>query len=261
MGYCHHSFFVASVIVFPFFLFLNRSDKKKIFSLSIIICSLFYGSFYLITSLIGLKLSNASNVGLIVNGFLPVMSAIIIYIWTREKINKIQFFAIFMIVGSSLLLLSYKSITYKAFLLFLISSACMSFYSVAINRWQINLKLIMIFVPIINFLFFLPFWIFLPSNLTNASLKNIAFQAVYQGIVVNLIALFFMSYLIRSLGAMRASTMMAFVPVAIILFAHLFLDEQIALSTMITGVLCTVGIVLYNTSKLFEKNSNKKYES
>lgn len=248
-------FLISSLIVFPFFLSLNPKKRRNIFSFPVITCSLFCGNFYLITSLIGLKLSNASNIGVIVNGFLPIMSAIIIYLWTKEKINKIQFLAIALIVASSLILLSSKNINFDAFLLFLVSSACLSFYSVSINRWKIDLKTIMISVPIINFLFFLPFWIFLPSHLFTTNLKDIIFQAVYQGIIVSLVALFFMSYSIKILGAVRASSIMAFVPVAIILFSYYFLEEKISVNIIMTAILCTLGIILYNTSKLFKKNA------
>ena len=136
----------------------------------------------------------------------------------------------------------------------------MAFYSISMKMWGIKLKTILIAVPLINALFFTPIWYFLPSNIVNAPMSEIALQAFYQGFVVSIIALFFMTYAINKLGAVSASTIMALVPIVSAFLATIFLQQQITFQVGLSIVICSLGIACYSALQpiLLWLNSNKK---
>jgi len=251
-------FLTASIIVAPL-LFFNKKVVKKIFSLEVFICSISGGILYIIPSLIGLESSQASNVGILVNGSLPILSVIIIYIWLREKIKLSKYIGILLIVISNFLILIYtnEENIFSSAMWFFMSAFFLSFYAISMKRWEIDIKTILFAVPIFNFITFVPIWILAPSNLFIASNHEILLQAFYQGIVVSLIALFLMSHCIHTLGAINVSTIMSLVPITVVIFSNIFLNEDISNILWISAIICTLGIIFYNISHLFTRKSKK----
>ncbi len=245
-------FTTAAIIVTPFLIF-NKQVIKQLFNLRVFICSIACGNLYLISTFLGLEFSQASNVGILINGSMPVISAIILFVWNGDKIHFSKYFGILFILLSSLIILIDMSKTElsPSIIWFFISAFFLSFYSVSMKKWNISIKTLMFSVPILNFIVFLPIWLIAPSNLVNAPLNEIILQAGYQGIVVNIIALFFMSYSIYNLGATGAATIMALVPVSVVFLSIYFLNEVISNMVWVSAGFCTFGIVIYNIASLF----------
>jgi len=197
-------------------------------------------------------MSDAANTGVIINGTLPIMCAFIVFVWKRERLNTPQYIGIILIlVANTLLFTSTGGATVSALLWLLLAAFFMAFYSVSMRVWVINLKTIMVGVPLINALFFTPIWFFLPSHISTAPLNEIVLQGVYQGIVVSIAALFFMTYSINKLGSVSASAILALVPIVSTLLAMLFLDQQLSFQAAVSIVLCSLGIACYSALKPF----------
>lgn len=246
-------YLTAGLLVTPF-LITNRHIAKELFSTKVIICSLCCGILYLLTSLIGLQHSNAANVGVIVNGTLPVMCAVLLYAWKNTTLSRSKYIGITLILISNYLIVtSATGVSITTLMWFLLSCFFLAFYSVSMKAWDIKLKTIMFSVPIINCIVYTPVWYFLPSKLLSASTNEIMIQAMYQGVLVSIIALFLMSYAINRLGAVAASTIMALVPMVTALLAQALLDEIISSKGWLAIFICTLGVVLYNTSEVIFK--------
>jgi drug/metabolite transporter (DMT)-like permease len=239
-------FLTAGVIVLIYAL-LNKVPLKALFRPSVILCSLCCGSFYVCASLIGLLMSDAANTGVIINGSLPIMCAAILFSWKGARLTVTQYVGVFLIlVANFLLFTSSGGATLSALLWLLLAAFFIAFYSVSMKVWQIQIKTIMIAVPLINALFFTPVWFFLPSHLFVAPLDEIILQGVYQGIVVSIIALFCMSYAINKLGAVSASTIMALVPIVSVILSMLFLEQHMSVQMAVSIVICSLGIACYS---------------
>ncbi|GLS91847.1 hypothetical protein GCM10007916_29170 [Psychromonas marina] len=240
---------------------IARHPLKSIFTLPVIICSLCCGVLYVGAGLIGLLMSDAANTGVIINGTLPILCAAILFIWKKVRLNRPQYLGVLLIlVANTLLFTSSGGATLAALLWLLVAAFFLAFYSISMKVWGINLKTIMISVPVINALFFTPIWFFLPSNLASAPVNEILLQGFYQGIVVSICALFFMTYSINKLGAVSASTVMALVPIMSALLAMLFLEQQITFQVGISIVICSIGIACYSALQpmLMWLNRHKK---
>jgi len=239
-------FATAGTLVFVYAL-LSKTSLKVIFTWPIILCSLCCGTFYVCASLIGLLISDAANTGVIINGTLPIMCAAILFFWKRGRLNNSQYVGVLLIlVANALLFTSSGGASLSALLWLLLAAFFIAFYSVSMKMWKINIKTILIAVPLINAIFFTPIWFFLPSHLSLAPFNEIVLQGVYQGIVMSILALFCMSYSINRLGAVSASTIMALVPIVSVLLAMLFLDQHMSLQMAISIVICSVGIACYS---------------
>lgn len=255
--------FLTAGIIMLIYAYLSRTSIKALFTPSIIICSLCCGMFYVCASLIGLLMSDAANTGVIINGTLPIMCAAIIFAWKRGRLNTTQYIGISLIlIANVLLFTSSGGATFSALLWLLLAAFAIAFYSVSMKIWNINIKTIMISVPLINAVFFIPIWFFLPSNLSLAPLNEIVLQGFYQGIVVSIVALFCMTYSINKLGAVSAATIMALVPIVSVLLAMVFLEQQLSLQMAVSIIICSLGIACYSGLKpaliWLKRNRNKK---
>jgi len=244
--------FLTAAAIIALYALLSKTSLKSIFTLPIIICSLCCGALYVCASLIGLLISDAANTGVIINGTMPIMCALILYVWKKGRLGRTQYLGITLIlVANSLLFTSSGGASLIALLWLLLAAFFIAFYSVSMKIWQINIKTIMISVPIVNALFFTPIWFFLPTHLSIAPVSEIILQGVYQGIVVSILALFWMSYCINKLGAVSASAIMALVPVVSVLLAIWILDQTLTLQMAVAILICSVGIACYSSLQPF----------
>lgn len=255
-------FLTAGFIMFIYAL-VSKTSIKALFTPSIIVCSLCCGSFYVCASLIGLLMSDAANTGVIINGSLPIMCAAILFMWKKSRLSSVQYVGVMLILLANILLFtSSGGATISALLWLLVAAFSIAFYSVSMKVWHINIKTIMISVPLINALFFTPIWLFLPSHLSSAPLNEIILQGVYQGLVVSIFALFCMTYSINKLGAVSASTIMALVPIVSVLLAMVFLEQHMSLQMALSIVICSIGIACYSALPTvliwLKRNSHKK---
>ena len=92
---------------------------------------------------------------------------------------------------------------------------------------------------------FTPLWFVLPSSLGGASLHDMAVQAVYQGVIVNVLALTAVAYAIRYLGTITVALFMSFVPVTTALLAWILLGEAPSGWETAGIVGCSLGLLLY----------------
>jgi drug/metabolite transporter (DMT)-like permease len=104
---------------------------------------------------------------------------------------------------------------------------------------------VLVTVPVVNVLLFLPLMALFPTALTQAAPADIAIQALYQGVIVNIFALMCVAYAINHLGTMTVSLFMSFVPVTTAMLAWLLLGEVLSI-TQIAGIVgCSLGLILY----------------
>ena len=107
-------------------------------------------------------------------------------------------------------------------------------------------------VAVVNAVLFLPLWFVFPRALFQADIKDIISQAVYQGILVNIVALMCSTYAIKHLGTITVSIFMSVVPVSTAIFAWFLLDENLN-NYEIAGIIgCSIGLFIYGWGQLLE---------
>ncbi len=203
---------------------------------------------YTMLSFYGLKVLRAAHAGVLVNGMLPVLGAIAAWLLFRQRIAPHRYLAIgliflanFVMTGDAVLAVGQP----VGIVLLLTAAVCYTGHMTGIRLWNMAWQDVVVIVPTVNVLLFTPLWLLFPSNLTGASLHDIAVQSIYQGIIVNVIALVCVAYAIRHLGTITVSLFMSFVPVTTALLAWGVLGEALG-GWEIAGILgCSAGLLLY----------------
>lgn len=253
-------FTTAAIITLPLAIKYNwRTIPLK----KALIISLGCGFPYVWFAYLGLQFTPSANASVLINGLLPVVTSLLAYFFLNKKITTPLLVLILTACISNALLASSGaelSVKYFIGLGFLLGATLViSIYMVAVKAWDISLREIMVWVPIINAICVTPFW-FAFSDGFNAlqaiPLRDLFFHIVYQGIIVSVAALFLFSYAIKSIGALAASLFMAFVPTTTALLAFVTINEHPTVNQWLAITLCTLGLVGYNIYT--DKEGNKK---
>ncbi len=239
-------YLAAFLVVLPITL---RYDWKKFKLYQYLVIGLGVGFPYTMTSFYGLKEINAAHAGVLVNGMLPVLGAVAAYLLFREKVSRLRLLAIVIVFAANIIMsgtdLMALNHLFGAALLF---SAAIVYtaHLIGIRLFKMTWKDTLVVVPTVNCILFIPIWFFLPSELGHAPLSEIAVQAFYQGLVVNVFALSCVAYAIRSIGTLTVSLFMSFVPVTTAILAWLLLGEQLNSFEIAAIIGCTCGLILYS---------------
>ncbi|MDD2466771.1 MAG: DMT family transporter [Desulfobulbus sp.] len=203
---------------------------------------------YTMLSFYGLKVIQAAQAGVLVNGMLPVLGAIAAWLLFRQRIAPHRYAAIGMIFFSNLIMSGDFSLSLDQLIgiFFLLTAAvCYTCHMTGIRLWMMSWQDVLVIVPVVNVLIFTPLWLFFPSGLLEAKYHDMAVQAVYQGVIVNVIALMCVAYAIRHLGPLTVALFMSFVPVTTAILAWIVLDEHLH-PWEIAGILgCSLGLLWY----------------
>lgn len=239
-------FATAAAVTAPW-LWLRRPEWAKLFSRRSLLCALACGFPYTMLSFWGMKLAPASNAGVIVNGLLPVLTAVLCWFWLRQRVHRDKYIGIALIVlANALIFLGGHGGAYWGTVLLLAAACLVAFYGSAIAAWQMQPKDLLIAVPWWNFLLFTPTYLFAPKALGQASWGEIALQMGYQGILVSVLAVFLIAFGVQKLGAVTASAFMGAVPILAAILSFLILGEAVRWLTVCSIVLCSAGLLLYN---------------
>jgi len=215
----------------------------------VLVVALGCGFPYTLLSFWGISLNSAANAGVLVNGSLPAITAILAVFWQKAKLSKALWIVIVaMIISNALLLFGARDgwqLHPFGLLLLLSAAVVLSTYMMAIKRWSIKLSDIIVWIPLVNAVLFFPIWLVMPSSLMSAALNDIAFQMIYQGLVVSVCGLLLFSFSVQKLGALNASFFMAFVPVVTAFLATAVLSEYPQPLQWLGITLCTVALAWY----------------
>ncbi len=217
---------------------------------------------YTLLSFYGLKLSPAAQAGVLVNGSLPVISGLLAIVLLKQRFRAGAWLGVALVVIANGLMvgptLMSQSVPVAGLLLLFAAAWVMSIYMTAVKAWQVSTRDILVWVPWINGLMFIPIWWLMPHVLPEAPLNDVLLQVVYQGIIVSVLALFLLGFVIRELGSMTSSLCMAFVPASAALLAIPVLDEWPGSLQWSAIVLCTFGLMIYGRSQQQQNKASKK---
>ena len=239
-------FGTASIFAFPFTL---RYNWKGLTLWKAVLVALGCGFPYTMFSFYGLMTLKAANAGVIVNGLLPVFGVILAFLVLGERTTKIRIGAIVLILIANLVMMqsttSDLSTNGIGWLMLLGASLVFSSYMFLGKRWGFTTRDVLAFLPIINAVIFLPWWLMTKSGIPEAPLNVLLLQASYQGVLVSVFALILTFYAIQHIGAMTLSVYFSFVPFITALLAWVILGESLNTYEIVGIILCSIGLILY----------------
>ncbi len=203
---------------------------------------------YTMLSFYGLKVLRAAHAGVLVNGTLPVLGAFVAWLLFRQRVALHRYAAIGVIFVANIIMTGGAVFSVEqswGIVLLLTAAVCYTLHMTGIRLWSVAWQDVVVIVPCVNVALFTPLWFVLPSALSQASFHDMAVQAVYQGVIVNVIALMCVAYAIRHLGTITVSLFMSFVPVTTAILAWILLGEHLN-GWEVAGIIgCSGGLLLY----------------
>lgn len=227
---------------------LNKNDLKGIFILAIISITHLWIQVY------GMQFTSASNTGWII-GIIPVIMAIMGFLFYKEKMNSIQITGAVIAFGALLILISkgnLKSlnfITNYGDLLVLGSAFTWSIYSFYGRKVTLGYppSLTILYLFITMFILLSP--ITISSDFFNriSSLSEIDWGALFfLGIFCSGVAYVLWAEAMGELPANRVGAFLYLEPFVTVFTAWLLLNEQITLLMMASGVVIIMGVIMVN---------------
>jgi len=245
-------YLTALICVFPM---VVRHNWSRFRLFQYLIVGLGIGFPYTMLSFYGLRQLKAAHAGVLVNGMLPVFGALAAWYILRQRVSLIRYAAIGLIFLANFVMAggdTFSTGHTTGVIMLLGASGFYTAHMIGVKRWSFEWQDVLITVPVVNSVLFLPLWFFFPSGLFHADMKDIVSQAAYQGILVNIIALMFSTYAIKHLGTITVSIFMSVVPVSTAIFAWVLLDESLN-GFEIAGIAgCSIGLFLYARGQLLE---------
>ncbi len=225
----------------------------------ILLFSIFGGVGYAIAVYVAFRLAPAAHAAVLLPGALPFATAVIAWLWLRQKPSPAQRVAL-ILVFIGITLTAADTLSYGAHLtemqmlgdlLFLCGSSSWAVFTLLLRRYPVAPLTAAVSVTLGSAALYLPiWWMFLPSTLTQAPLAEIAMQALYQGVLVVFVAMMLYTFAVRNLGGQTVALLMAIVPGLSALAAVPVLGEPLTMLSMAGLGAVTVGAVFSARSSL-----------
>ena len=249
-------FLICGILLLPFF--IKNKCYKKYSIINSVILTIGAGALYVYVSALGLKYAPAGHLGIVETGTMLTLSAIFGYFLLNEKKNKVQIIGYF-IVFSGMMVINYQSlsITYDENVIFgdfllVIGGVLWAIYTVFSKKWNISSWDAVSIVSVYSMIIYIPLILIFDYeniNLINKPLNELIKQALGQGVLAAILALYLFSLSIQILGASRGSIISAFVPSVAVIGAYFYLSENPTNLELIGLSLTTIGLLLV----IFEK--------
>jgi drug/metabolite transporter (DMT)-like permease len=244
-------FGVGGLLLLPAFLARARSWPRAAWIDALWLTAGSGAPFALVVST-GLRFAPASHAAALTPGTMPLWAALLGMLFMRDRPNRGQFLGLGLILSGALTLaggiVGRDEILGHGF--FLIGSVLFAASTVRMRGSQLKPLDATALVCVYSFVGYLPFYLLSgTSNLALASARELAFQALYQGVLVSAVALLAFNRAIAVLGR-RAPAFAALVPVLATLFAIPAAGEIPGWPESIAVVAIGLGVLLTAISGL-----------
>ncbi len=257
----------ASAVLLPWGLWLTRgrrgSPETSLGGLSplplrvTVVCGLVGGPLYAVLCYAGFFYAPAAHASVLMPGSLPLWTALLAAALLHDRITAARALGLACIMaggllvgGSSLLASLNGGEVWKGDLIFMAAAFCWAVYSVLARRHQLNPVLATIAITAFACLTYVPVFVLLvqagvlPTRLGEAPWREIAFQALFQGVGSVVISGIAFVQMVRAFGPVRSTMITALVPGLSALGAVLLLGEPLGWSLLAGLALVTAGILL-----------------
>lgn len=227
---------------------INLKSHGLIFILALV------AVFHLWIQVTGLQYTTAANTGWII-GTAPVFMAILGFVFYKEKIILLQFLGILVALVGLLLLIGKGDITNiglienKGDLLVLGSAFTWGVYS------MVNKKISLSYSPLMTilYLFLMMSVIIIPFNLNSETIGSVInlsltgwVSILFLGIFCSGVAYVIWAQALRDMESAKVGAFLYFEPLVTVIAAWFFLNEEITLLMIFSGLLITAGVFIVN---------------
>jgi RarD protein len=245
---------LASILLTIIALSTKRKFSINIKSHSWIFILALVAVFHLWIQVTGLQYTTAANTGWII-GTAPIFMAILGFVFYKEKITLLQFLGILVAMAGLLLLIGKGDITNiglienQGDLLVLGSAFTWGVYS------MVNKKISLSYSPLMTilYLFLMMAVIITPFNLDEQTIRSVInlsakgwLMVFFLGIFCSGIAYVIWAQALRDMESAKVGAFLYIEPLITVIAAWFFLQEEITLLMILSGLLITAGVFIVN---------------
>ncbi len=248
-------FWVAGLVLLPY---LIKKGWGGLSPWMILFVSCAGGMLYAYLALSGLLFAPAGHAGMFIPSTMMVTTALGSWLVFGDKPTGQKVFGIAIIIIGILMtnyfgsdandatadIISTKEV-WIGHLLFIVAGFCWGNFTVAARKAQLPALHMTAIISVISMVVFTPlYFIFGEPKIWQASLDDIVFQGVFQGLVISILALYTYTKTIELMGPSRASLFAALVPGFAVLIAYPVLGEEPRMIELLGLALVTVGMIV-----------------
>jgi drug/metabolite transporter (DMT)-like permease len=235
-------FATAAVFLFPVW----WHKRLSLFDRRLFLLAITGGMGYAIAVYWSFHFSPAAHGAVLLSGVLPFFVAAVAWVVIGER-PKSQIWKALLCIAAGVICLGLHSLnglseSWPGDLLLLLGCLLWAVYTVLVRKWGFTPIETTIGVTLISALCYLPVYVFLlPKGITETPWSSIITQAVYQGVIVAIVAMLLYMQALKRLGALRVGTAMATVPAIAGTGATLILGEPFSVWLLLGLVLTSLG--------------------
>ena len=235
-------------------LFQKRDFSINLNSHSYILLLAIIAVFHLWIQVTGLKFTTASNTGWII-GTAPIFMALLGLFFFKEKLNALKVTGIIIATFGLLLLVGNGNptnidlIKNKGDLLVLSSAFTWGIYSMVNKKISLNYSPVMT----ILYLFIMMAIIIIPFTINNTAVNSVInlsgvgwISILFLGLLCSGVSYVIWAYALREMESAKVGAYLYFEPFVTVIAAWIFLNEDITLFMILSGLIITAGVYLVN---------------
>jgi len=212
------------------------------------------GLAYAIFAFKGFELSSALHGGILLPGLIPVFVAFISMHLIKVPLSSNKRLGLCLIVVAIAMLFGKEVVSMghmpRGDVYFVISAFFWAWFSVLINKWHITPWQATCSLAFVTCLVYMPVYLlFLPKNISQSGLSEIALQVFYQGFLATIIQMLLYVKAVKLIGAQGMGSFMALVPVIAGLLGISILQESAGWILWLALLLVSIGVWVSNRSK------------
>ena len=212
-----------------------------------VICA---GAPYVLLASHGLVLATAAEAGVLIPGTIPLFVALISAFTLRERVGWIARVGLGLIVAGIAVIVApalLQAVGWQlaGYAICLLSATMWAVYTIEARRAGVDALHATAIIMVVSGVLFLPIYLLLPDQrLWEASASEVWLQLLYQGPLTGIVALLVYTQAVAMLGATRASSFTALLPLSAMLLAIPVVGEWPDLRTAIGAISAALGVLL-----------------
>jgi drug/metabolite transporter (DMT)-like permease len=249
-------FVVASLVLLPVALRQQPVVLGELGWRRALVLTLLAGAPYTLILVGAAAFAPALHNSVITPGLIPVMAVLLGFLVLGRRSGLIELAGVaFILAGiplfswDALIGVPAREGAWRGDLLFVLSSVMWAYFGLLAGRWNVRPVAATASIAILSF-FGSPLWAMLvPIRLMDASFSAILLQAIYQGLLVGVLATFLYMRVVALLGAVRAALFLPVVPIVTALTGAVALGENPSVLELAGMLLVIAGMALALASR------------
>jgi drug/metabolite transporter (DMT)-like permease len=213
------------------------------------------GPGFAVPAYLGFLYAPPSHSGVLLSGSLPLLTTLLAVFWLGERLDRMRILGLAVIMAG-MALLGLASLSqgpmggaapgaWRGDLWFLTGATSWALFTVLVRRWTVASWDAAAITNVLSGAIYLPLYVlFLSPQLAAASLREVAFQAVVQGLLAAVVSVVAFTRAVAALGAAPTAMATAAVPASVAILAVPLLGESLSLVEAAGAALATLGMML-----------------